>query len=53
MIKNLDFLGKPSIEKINLFVGLGTSFFVLGMIDLLFNSYDGCTIRSYFWAFNT
>ena len=46
MIKNLDFLGKPSREKINLFVGLGISLFVLGMIDLfqdlfahLFNSF--------------
>ena len=47
MIKNLDFLGKPSIEKINLFVGLGTSFFVQGMIDLLLNSFLGFNLTSF------
>ena len=47
MIKNLDFLGKPSREKINLFVGLGTSLFVLGMIDLLLNSFYRVNLTSF------
>ena len=47
MIKNLDFLGKPSIEKISLFVGLGASLFVLGVVDLLLNSFFGFNLTSY------
>ena len=47
MIKNLDFLGKPSIEKINLFVGLGASLFVLGVVDLLLNSFFGFNLTSF------
>ena len=47
MIKNLDFLGKPSIEKISLFVGLGTSLFVLGVVDLLLNSFFGFNLTSF------
>ena len=47
MIKNLNFLGKPSIEKINLFVGLGISLFVLGMMDLLLNSFFGFNVTSF------
>ena len=47
MIKKLDFLGKPSIEKFNLFVGLGTSLFILGMIDILLNSFLGFNVTSF------
>jgi len=47
MIKNLDFLGKPSREKINIFVGLGSSLFVLGMIDLLLNSFFEFNVTSF------
>ena len=47
MIKNLDFLGKPGIEKINLFVGLGASLFVLGVVDLLLNSFFGFNLTSF------
>ena len=47
MIKNLDFLGKPSIEKISLFVGLGASLFVLGVVDLLLNSFFGFNLTSF------
>ena len=47
MIKNLDFLGKPSIEKISLFVGLGVSLFVLGVLDLLLNSFFGFNLTSF------
>jgi len=46
MIKNLDFLGKPSIEKMNLFIGLGSSLFVLGLVDLLLNSFFEFNITS-------
>ena len=46
-MKNLDFLGRPSREKISLFVGLGTSLFVLGMIDLLLNSFFGVNVTSF------
>ena len=37
----------PSREKINLFVGLGISLFVLGMIDLLLNSFFGFNVTSF------
>ena len=47
MIKNLDLLGKPSKEKFNLFVGLGSSLFLLGMIDILLNSYFGLNLTSF------
>ena len=47
MIKNLDFLGKPSIEKISLFVGLGASLFVLGVVDLLLNSFFGFNLTAF------
>ena len=46
-MKNLDFLGRPSREKVSLFVGLGTSLFVLGMIDLLLNSFFGVNVTSF------
>ena len=47
MIKNLDFLGKPSIEKISQFVGLGVSLFVLGLVDLLLNSFFGFNLTAF------
>ena len=47
MIKNFDFLGKPSIEKISLFVGLGASLFVLGVVDLLLNSFFGFNLTAF------
>ena len=33
MIKDLNFLGKPSKEKMNLFVGVGISLFILGIMQ--------------------
>ena len=47
MIKNLNFLGKPSIEKISQFVVLGASLFVLGVVDLLLNSFFGFNLTSF------
>ncbi|MBO6489890.1 MAG: ABC transporter permease subunit [Pelagibacteraceae bacterium] len=46
MIKDLNFLGKPTRDKLSLFVPLGISFFVLGIIDVILNSFFGVNITS-------
>ena len=46
MIKDLNFLGRPTRDKLNLFVPLGISFFVLGIIDLILNSFFEVNITS-------
>jgi len=47
MIKNLDFLGKPSIEKLSLFLTMGAMLFILGIADLVLNSFFGINITSF------
>ena len=46
MIKSLNFLGRPSREKLNLFVSIGAFFFVLGIIDVILNSFFEINITS-------
>ena len=46
MIKSLNFLGRPSRDKLNLFISIGTSFFVLGIIDVILNSFFEINITS-------
>jgi len=46
MIKSLNFLGKPSRDKLNLFISIGTFFFVLGIIDVILNSFFEINITS-------
>ena len=46
MIKSLNFLGRPSGDKLNLFISIGTFFFVLGIIDVILNSFFEINITS-------
>ena len=46
MIKSLNFLGRPSRDKLNLFISIGTLFFVLGIIDVILNSFFEINITS-------
>jgi general L-amino acid transport system permease protein len=46
MIKSLNFLGRPTRDKLSLFVPLGISLFVLGIIDVILNSFFGVNITS-------
>jgi len=46
MIKSLNFLGRPSRAKLNLFISIGTLFFVLGIIDVILNSFLEINITS-------
>ena len=46
MIKSLNFLGRPSRDKLNLFISIGTFFFVLGIIDVILNSFLEINITS-------
>ncbi len=46
MIKDLNLLGRPTRDKLSLFVPLGISFFVLGIIDVILNSFFGVNITS-------
>ena len=46
MIKSLNFLGRPSRDKLNLFISIGTVFFVLGIIDVILNSFFEINITS-------
>ena len=48
MIKSLNFLGRPSRDKLNLFVSTGAFFFVLGIIDVILNSFFETNITSVF-----
>ena len=46
MIKKLNFLGTPSKDKLNLFVSLGGFLFILGIFDLVLNSFFDVNITS-------
>ena len=48
MIKNINFLGKPSREKFGLFVPIGFFLFSLGLIDVTLNSLFDVNITSFF-----
>ena len=45
-MKKLNFLGTPSKDKLNLFVTLGVFFFILGIFDLVLNSFFEVNITS-------
>ena len=47
MIKKLNFLGMPTRDKLNLFVSVGTLLFVLGIIDVILNSFFEMNITSF------
>ena len=46
MIKSLNFLGRPSRDKLNLFISIGTFLLVLGIIDVILNSFFEINITS-------
>jgi len=46
MIKSLNFLGTPSRDKLNLFISIGAFIFVLGIIDVILNSFFEINITS-------
>ena len=46
MIKSLNFLGRPSRDKLNLFISIGVFLFVLGIADLILNSFFDINITS-------
>jgi len=46
MIKSLNFLGTPSRDKLNLFISIGAFFFVLGIADVILNSFFEINITS-------
>jgi len=46
MIKSLNFLGTPSRDKLNLFLSVGAFLFVLGIIDVILNSFFEINITS-------
>ncbi len=46
MIKSLNFLGKPSKDKLNLFISIGAFLFVLSIIDVILNSFFEINITS-------
>ena len=46
MIKSLNFLGTLSKDKLNLFVSIGAFLFVLGIIDVILNSFFEINITS-------
>ena len=46
MIKSLNFLGTPSRDKLNLFISIGAFLFVLGVIDVILNSFFEINITS-------
>jgi len=48
MIKNINFLGKPSREKFSLFVPIGIFLILLGFIDVTLNSFFDVNITSFF-----
>ncbi|MAH53398.1 MAG: amino acid ABC transporter permease [Candidatus Pelagibacter sp.] len=47
MIKKLYFLGMPTRDKLNLFVSVGALLFVLGIIDVILNSFFEMNITSF------
>jgi len=46
MIKSLNFLGTPSRDKLNLFISIGAFLFVLGIADVILNSFFEINITS-------
>jgi len=46
MIKSLNLLGTPSKDKLNLFISIGAFLFVLGIIDVILNSFFEINITS-------
>ena len=46
MIKSLNFLGTPRRDKLNLFISIGTFLLVLGIIDVILNSFFEINITS-------
>ena len=46
MIKRLNFLGTPSRDKLNLFISIGVFLFVLGIADVILNSFFEINITS-------
>ena len=46
MIKRLNFLGTPSRDKLNLFISIGAFLFVLGIADVILNSFFEINITS-------
>jgi len=48
MIKRLNFLGTPSRDKLNLFISIGVFLFVLGIADVMLNSFFEINITSIF-----
>jgi len=46
MIKSLNFLGTPSRNKLNLFISIGAFLFVLGIADVILNSFFEINITS-------
>jgi len=46
MIKRLNFLGTPSKDKLNLFISIGAFLFVLGIADVILNSFFEINITS-------
>jgi len=47
MIKNLNFLGIPSKDKLNLFISIGAFLFILGIVDVILNSFFEINITSF------
>ena len=47
MIKNLNFLGKPNRDKLNLFISIGSTLFLLGIVDVTLNSFFEINITSF------
>ena len=47
MIKNLNFLGKPNRDNLNLFIKIGSALFLLGIIDVTLNSLFEINITSF------
>ena len=47
MIKNLNFLGKPNRDKLNLFISIGSTLFLLGIVDVTLNSVFEINITSF------
>ena len=47
MIKNLNFLGKPNRDKLDLFISIGSALFLLGIVDVTLNSFFETNITSF------
>ena len=47
MIKNLNFLGKPNKDKLNLFISVGSVLLVLSILDVILNSFFEINITSF------